>query len=412
MNYTEALNILGLTEDCSEKDIKVAYKRAAKKNHPDLGGSEEAMKMVNEAKRTLELWVKDRRPTAQDFTSKSGDTRGGWYQPNQSSQQGAHRGYRPHRGPFADDWEAYNTQHYGPKVNSDSGYNPFWQAQQAWSQQRNRTQTQDYTGNKAKTSSYAEDVQRLNSLLTEKMLDMKSAQLAVKIGKILLILALFALTVIGIAVLPKLDIMDTNKSYYLILTEVTLIAVSIKLLNLLFNTVINKEVTVEKIKLHIKNNSNGTFVIVTYKGEQLGKFLIGAYGYNDREQDILFSWRRLVINGLGIFQVESNSRRKEIICGEQRTCRYFEFSKPWIVIPLDCDETMIVYPGIIIYLSDTEVKVEPMPNTSIDIIADASFMPHSIIDSFMYLKVCVKHSDGLEKDFYTKSNTTEYPNLV
>ena len=73
---------------------------------------------------------------------------------------------------------------------------------------------------------------------------------------------------------------------------------------------------------------------------------------------------------------------------------------------------MIVYPGIIIYLSDTEVKVEPMPNTSIDIIADASFMPHSIIDSFMYLKVCVKHSDGLEKDFYTKSNTTEYPNLV
>lgn len=412
MNYTEALNILGLTETCSEKDIKAAYKRAAKKNHPDLGGSEEAMKMVNEAKRTLELWVKDRRPTAQDFTSKSGDTRGGWYKPNQSSQQGAHRGYRPHRGPFADDWEAYNTQHYGPKVNSGWGYNPFWQAQQAWSQQRNRAQAQDYTGNKAKTSSYAEDVQRLNSLLTEKMIDIKSAQLAVKIGKIFLILALFALTVIGIAILPKLDIMDTNKSYYLILTEVTLIAVSIKLLNLLFNTVINKEVTVEKIKLHIKNNSNGTFVIVTYKGEQLGKFLIGAYGYNDREQDILFSWRRLVINGLGIFQVESDSRRKEIICGEQRTCRYFEFSKPWIVIPLDCDETMIVYPGIIIYLSDTEVKVEPMPNTSIDIIADASFMPHSIIDSFMYLKVCVKHSDGLEKDFYTKSNTTEYPNLV
>jgi hypothetical protein len=41
--------ILGVDEDVSRRDLDRQYKRKAAKNHPDLGGSEEGMKSLNEA---------------------------------------------------------------------------------------------------------------------------------------------------------------------------------------------------------------------------------------------------------------------------------------------------------------------------------------------------------------------------
>ena len=46
MKMNEALNILK-PEGNTEKDIKAAYKKAAKKYHPDFGGDLELMKLVN-----------------------------------------------------------------------------------------------------------------------------------------------------------------------------------------------------------------------------------------------------------------------------------------------------------------------------------------------------------------------------
>ena len=41
--------VLGVDEDASKPDIERQYKRQASKHHPDLGGSEETMKSLNEA---------------------------------------------------------------------------------------------------------------------------------------------------------------------------------------------------------------------------------------------------------------------------------------------------------------------------------------------------------------------------
>lgn len=41
--------VLGLTKDCSEDDIKNAFKTLAKKHHPDRGGDDEKFKEINEA---------------------------------------------------------------------------------------------------------------------------------------------------------------------------------------------------------------------------------------------------------------------------------------------------------------------------------------------------------------------------
>lgn len=52
--------ILGATEGTSRSDIDKLYKRLAARRHPDRGGSEEEMKLLNEAYATLKDEVKRR----------------------------------------------------------------------------------------------------------------------------------------------------------------------------------------------------------------------------------------------------------------------------------------------------------------------------------------------------------------
>lgn len=53
MNREEALNVLGLTGQASEDEIKSAYKSLMKKIHPDQQGSEWMAIKLNEARDTL-----------------------------------------------------------------------------------------------------------------------------------------------------------------------------------------------------------------------------------------------------------------------------------------------------------------------------------------------------------------------
>lgn len=49
MNYTEALNLFGLTGGFTEENLRKKYLELSKKYHPDMGGSDEMMKKVNAA---------------------------------------------------------------------------------------------------------------------------------------------------------------------------------------------------------------------------------------------------------------------------------------------------------------------------------------------------------------------------
>lgn len=53
MNIQDAINILGLDTEITEKTIKHAYRKACSKYHPDKGGSNEMMQAVNSAYETL-----------------------------------------------------------------------------------------------------------------------------------------------------------------------------------------------------------------------------------------------------------------------------------------------------------------------------------------------------------------------
>jgi hypothetical protein len=53
MSRKEALDILGLNENATKKDIQDSYQKLMKKNHPDLGGSDWITKKLNEAREIL-----------------------------------------------------------------------------------------------------------------------------------------------------------------------------------------------------------------------------------------------------------------------------------------------------------------------------------------------------------------------
>ena len=49
MNYSEALNLFGLTGTFTEENLRKKYLELSKKYHPDMGGSDEMMKKINAA---------------------------------------------------------------------------------------------------------------------------------------------------------------------------------------------------------------------------------------------------------------------------------------------------------------------------------------------------------------------------
>jgi curved DNA-binding protein CbpA len=53
MKNEDAAKILGLDENITPETVKIAFRRAANKYHPDKGGSDEMMKAVNQAYETL-----------------------------------------------------------------------------------------------------------------------------------------------------------------------------------------------------------------------------------------------------------------------------------------------------------------------------------------------------------------------
>ncbi len=68
MSRQEAANVLGVSENASEQDVKAAYRKAALKAHPDAGGSDAAMQKVNEANAVL---IGKARASSADSDSRS-----------------------------------------------------------------------------------------------------------------------------------------------------------------------------------------------------------------------------------------------------------------------------------------------------------------------------------------------------
>ena len=78
-------SVLGVREDASTEEIKSTYKQLAIRNHPDRGGSEEVMKMINLAAETLSD-PKLRKDYDETLRSGQGANKSNKYEGNTSSK--------------------------------------------------------------------------------------------------------------------------------------------------------------------------------------------------------------------------------------------------------------------------------------------------------------------------------------
>jgi len=66
MTLTQACALLCVVLPCNADDIKIAYRKQARRHHPDLGGDEEMMKSINQAYELALTWcspVRSKAPT-------------------------------------------------------------------------------------------------------------------------------------------------------------------------------------------------------------------------------------------------------------------------------------------------------------------------------------------------------------
>jgi len=122
MNYKDYYKILGVDKNATEKEIKQAYKKLARKFHPDLpGGDAEKFKEINEAHEVLSNAEK-RKIYDQMGTSWTGGAPG-----NQNANGGFYNQYNVNPGDFDNIFDLINGifGSSGKKGFSSKGFSPF-----------------------------------------------------------------------------------------------------------------------------------------------------------------------------------------------------------------------------------------------------------------------------------------------
>lgn len=409
MYYVEALKLLGLDKNCTIEDARVAYRRAAKINHPDLGGSEDQMKLINEAKDSVDSYIRIRDEeqarinkkideeihrqsakanTASSRASSAAGSAAGSYQNTYGNtwrhtsyyEQAANARQGYNRGPFQEEWEQFNSS-FGKKVHTEQNYK------------------KDTGYKRATRSSKLSDLEKLNKLLNSKINNLGLADILLKSVKVIT-----SGTILGILWYNALQLI-VNKPFKLYMAlALLLIFVSTFVGNIFIKTLLDKNIHVNRIKVSIKNSSNGTFIVVKQNGVELGSFKIGESNFCDRGSSILNAWREAVIYGSGPFVINHSGKREMTVCGEQKTCKFLEFDSNCIIIPINRENYVVVYPGIFIYISANGIRVESMDTTSLKV--------EKVKDNVNFREVSFEHISGEKLVLYFTHSLELWEDLV
>lgn len=386
MYYLDALEILHLNKDCSLDDIRRAYRKAAKINHPDMGGSQDAMQIINDAKVTLEKWIEVNKPAdnnrnARDTTSNSSKPR------NEANttfsdniwKWNKHEGYSKYsRGPFADEFMG-DTKF---KEKERCGYcnDTTIGCKYAW------------------TLAYTSDFELLNNVIKTNLSNIVSDLKKAKVieSGILIIIALILST--GLVIYSNL-IGKVNTILFIGLISALLLCRIIGIYK-------SNRIGTDKIKLDIKNNSSGTFVKVRYKDIDYGTYRISGPGFNikERASSIMYSWREALINGPSAFTIDECGNKREIECDESDKYKFMQFNEKCIIANLNPDTTLIIHPGLFIYVTNKDVRVETMETTEMDMRPGDNDCNIRILD--------IAHASGIKTTIYFKIPIQYWRNLI
>lgn len=97
VSFTDYYRLLGVVPGADSAQIRQAFLRKAKQNHPDIGGTAEAMRVINEAYKTL---ISPASRAAYDLLHSfhTGNKETSYHQINHSV------GHKPDAAPLPDDY--------------------------------------------------------------------------------------------------------------------------------------------------------------------------------------------------------------------------------------------------------------------------------------------------------------------
>lgn len=367
MEFSEALKVLKLKPDFSEDELKKAYKSAAKKNHPDLGGSEEMMKVINEAKNTLEDYLED--------ISKNGGNRTQNYntaQNNATKHTNTNANARQNRN-------YYNQDYWRTQGNGDRAYNRqssvfegfeefFRQANKEYNSQYESSNTSK-TSNKASTTGTKStnretrdsDIRNFEEVLS-KLIDNTVGEQ--KYSALMnLIARMFISSLLAILIFYAINIFITSPNaigaIWSILRTLYKIAIPVTVLNIAIKSIKRYKEDLKlkpTIKITHSFNNYGTWLTVYLHGKKIASFLISNTNYENLWDRMQEAWYNISISTVSC--VMSHGKKKEFIkmpntnwSSSGTKYKFFEFGNPYICIDfIDGPGFIIVTPvGFVVY---------------------------------------------------------------
>lgn len=270
MYYRDALDILNLNEYCTQDDLKKAYKKAAKQNHPDLGGSEEKMQEINEAKSVLEKWIE----TRENDQYSNQNTSNTWRQPRNTRSEYTSR----HTTTSDDDWD----WPFGPDINT--------QGQQAYKS----THGEKKTSRKTRTKDIFEFEKDMQSILS-KCSKLNRMDKISELFRNLLVTSILA--VIFIAVILKWDWLQHLTGIWKAIKYIVYIwSSSIILKNLTKSIKIYRrdKVIKRRVQLSFKMDDSGTWAYIRFNGKTK-RYLISSTDYRFTFNTLQNTWLDMVL---------------------------------------------------------------------------------------------------------------------
>lgn len=381
MEFSEAIKILKLKPEFSEDELKKAYKIAAKKNHPDLGGSEEMMKVINEAKDALEKYLED--------ISKNG--RNSYKSYNTTSNHNASNQTRYSQTRSSQTTDYTNPNYWSPQGGSGgSGYGGSGRGRQSsvfdgfeeFFRQANaeykappedktkytykaESKTSNKTSNTGKKSTNRDarvsDINNLEELLSKLIEDtigeQKSSALINMItrlilGSIFAVLVFFAVhsAITGPSTIGGVwTVLRTAYKLFVPLVLVNIVVISVKKY---------KEDVVVKpsIKIMHSFNSSGTWLTIYLHGKKVSSFLVSNTNYEGLWEKMQEAWYNISIGTVS--GAVSHGEKKEFVkmpntnwCSHGKKYKFFEFGSTYICIDfMDGPGFIVVNPaGFIVY---------------------------------------------------------------
>lgn len=380
MSSTEALRILGLDEKCSKDEIVKVYRKLAKRHHPDVGGSEEMMKRLNEAYNIALDWEKKRSVKTNNTYkhtnySSSHSSTGVNNSGSASNRARSQHGYNTYSKSWADSfWDEYSS-------NSTKHSNKYKSYERYTDNDRKKHCTKSFIGSKQKSNTKTQpDVDKAERDLNKEYRKSIYANSKKEYTKIVLYIIYLILSIMLVHIGCKYTSLHMHNFIGLACVKIAKYIVYIVLALYFINSVdrsignikFNKSAYRLHMQFQIKDNQ--CILVLRRYDTIVGKYIISNYINRQMWTDIKDMWDDLFSSNTIYSDTRPDKSNNTINDSTQVEACFVDRTEDFIFSE-DCPYIndlfgsgyVVVVPGAYLIVSDGQIKIYIMDNLDLEI---------------------------------------------